>query len=389
MIFRGSRANLLRDRDAPESGRVGAIELFFDLVFVFAVTQLSHGLLAHLSMGGGIRIGLLMLAVWWAWVYTVWLTNWLDVETLPVRVMLFALMGTGLVTAMAIPQAFGNRGGVFVGAYLATQIGRSLFAVWALKRHSHGNHRNFWRITLWFIAASPLWIAGAFSVEHRLLFWAAALAIEYAGPSFLFWVPGLGRSTISDWDVEGHHMAERAAGFVIIALGESVLVTGATFAEKVWDGPGIAAFVSAFIGAVAMWWIYFNIGAERGAERITQRDDPGRSARLGYTYLHLPIVAGIIVTAAANELVLDHPLHPASPVVIACIVGGPLLYVAGVAAFKRTSAPNIPLSHQVGSAALLLMLPFAPYIDAVILGAATTAALVLIAIWEAASFRRT
>ena len=129
----GNGASLLRTRGGHESGRVGMVELFFDLVFVFAITQLSHGLLAHLDPAGALRTGFLLLAVWWVWIYTSWVTNWLDPEKIPVRLMLLALMLAGLVLSASIPKAFGEHAPWFACAYVAMQLGRTLFMLWATR----------------------------------------------------------------------------------------------------------------------------------------------------------------------------------------------------------------------------------------------------------------
>ena len=152
-------------------------------------------------------------------------------------------------------------------------------------------------------------------------------------------------------------MAERCSLFVIIALGESILITGATAAGLPWNVENGAAFVVAFMGSVAMWAVYFNIGAERASRLIASSDDPGRLARSGYTYIHILIVAGIILAAVGDELVLQHPSGHASPGAVATIVGGPALYLAGNALFKRLSAPYLPLSHLVGLGLLALLVP--------------------------------
>src|SRR5882724_6155887 len=238
MGWLAARTNQLRAREGHDHARVTYVELFFDLVFVFAVTQLSHGLLAHLTPLGALQATLLMMAVWWVWIYTSWITNWLDPERPAVRLMLFVLMAAGLVMSASIPQAFGARGAAFAGAYVFMQVGRSLFMLWALKQHDSGNYRNFQRITLWLALAALFWLAGAwFEGRQRIVLWAIAIGIEYLSPSVGMWVPGLGRSTPQDWKIDGGHLAERCALFVIIALGESLLVTGATFAEKPWSVP--------------------------------------------------------------------------------------------------------------------------------------------------------
>lgn len=381
-------ASLLRDRG--RHGQVGTIELFFDLVFVFAVTQLSHALLAHLDPLGALQVTLLMLAVWWAWIDTSWVTNWLDPERLPVRGCLLALMLAGLVLSASLPGAFGERAMAFACAYAALQVGRSLFFLWAVRRETLRHRRNFQRILAWQVVAAALWIAGAQAAPGaRLAWWAVALALESAGPLAYFYVPGLGRSSTADWDVDGHHLSERCGLFVIIALGESLLVTGATAAELAFDAANAGAFLVAFTGSVAMWWLYFDTGAERGARHFADAADPGRIARMAYTYLHLPIVAGIIVCAVGDEILLTHPGH-ADAAAVAVILGGPALYLLGNAAFKwvtnRRRTP--PLSHMAGLALLLALAAFARHGTALQLSVAAAAVLVLVAAWESVALRR-
>lgn len=387
------RLSLLRDRNRHDSGRVAMVELFFDLVFVFAVTQLSHALLAHLDAAGALRAGQLFMAVWLMWMYTTWTTNWLDPERNPVRVMLFALMAAGLLLSASIPRAFDDRGLVFGVALAAMHVGRTLFVVWAFARHGRGAQaRNFVRILCWLLLSAACWVLGALADPGlRLYWWLGAVAIEYVSPMLYFRVPGLGRSDTRDWDVDGHHMAERCALFVIIALGESLLITGATFAKMQWNLQTSAAFAAALLGSIAMWWIYFDTGAARATQRITGSDDPGRVARTAYNYLHMPIVAGIIVCAVADELVLAHPVH-AGNAAIAVILGGPALYLLGTMAFKWTTNDRRtpPLSHMLGLLLLLALAPFAfgHVFDAWMLVALTTTVLMGVAAWETVALRR-
>ncbi len=368
------------------------VELFFDLVFVFAVTQLSHRLLAHLTPHGALETLLLFLAVWWLWIYTSWITNWLDPDRIPVRLMLFAQMLGGLVLAAAIPEAFAERGLAFGAVFATLQVGRSLFMLYALRGQRFSSRRNFQRITLWLTASAAFWVLGGLAAPgERLAWWLLALAIEYCGPLVSFHVPGLGRSVTADWDIDGGHLAERCALFVIIALGESILVTGATFSELPGSAADFLGFGVALVGSIAMWWVYFDTGAERAAHRISQLTDPGRMARLAYTYLHLLIVAGIIVSAVADELVLLHPGH-AEPMGGAVLLGGPALYLAGTALFKWASNDRRlpPLSHLAGLGLLLALLPWAltGHASALVLGALTTGIVVLTAGWESLALRR-
>ena len=359
---------LLRVRKAHEHGKVSFVELFFDLVFVFAITQLSHSLLGHLTLLGLAQTALLMLAVWWVWIFTSWVTNWLDPEKLPVRLALLVLMGLGLLMSSALPQAFEARGLAFALAYVAMQVGR---------------------ILAWLSLGGGFWIAGGLAEgETRLLLWGLGLALEYASPSLGFWVPGLGRSESTDWDVEGGHLSERCALFIIVALGESVLVTGATFAEMPWSAVTVAAFLTSFVGSLAMWWLYFDSTAETGSHRIAHARDPGRLARLVYTYIHLLPVAGIVVTAVADEMVLAHPLGHASAAASAAILGGTALYLLGSLLFRWTIGGQLPWSCLLGLLALAALLPLASHLAPLWLSLATTVVLVLIAAWEASDRHR-
>ncbi len=387
---------LLRARAAPEQrvagsaeGRVTNIELFFDLVFAFAVTQLSHTLLRDPSLAGIAWTLLLFLAVWWVWICTGWVTNWLQPDRTPVRLMLLALMLPGVGLAVSLPAAAGAGGWGFALAYTAMQVGRSVFMLWALGGDSPANTRNFQRITAWLSLSGAIWLGGAALVgEPRLAAWALAAAVDYAAPAVGFWTPGLGCSTTRDWNVEGGHLAERCAQFVLLALGESLLVSGAAAAEGGVTPLHAAGFLADFTGIAAMWWVYFDTGAERGSAHIARARDPGRVARLAYTYLHMPIVAGIIAVAVADDLVLHTPLGRADGAAAALLLGGPALYLAGNLAFKAVIAGRAPLSHMVGLALLALLAGGAAHLPMLAACAAASLALAIVAAWETISLRR-
>jgi low temperature requirement protein LtrA len=382
----GQRGTLFRLTDPNQHSRVTNAELFFDLVFVFAVTQISHTLLGRFTPIGALQVLLLFLAVWWVWVYTTWITNWLDPDRTPVRILLFLLMLGGLVLSMSIPQAFEGRGIWFASAYAAMQVGRTFFLVASTPRKQMSTRMNAMRILVWLSTSAVFWIAGGIAEgQTRLELWIVALVIEYLSPAARFWVPRLGRSSIEDWAVEGGHMAERCAGFIIIALGESIVVIGATFAELDWNSANALAFLASLVGSIAMWWIYFHKGAEAGSERISKSAEPGRMARLAYTYLHMPIVAGIIVTAVADELVLSHPNgHSDLKTVLSAIVG-PLLFLIGTILFKYTVRGWLQLSHIVGIAALAVLAWFAGGLSPLWLSILTTMILLIVSVWETVS----
>jgi len=368
--------------------RVTYVELFFDLVFVFAVTQISHTLLAHFTLLGVLQVTLLFLAVWWVWVFTSWITNWLDPEQTPVRLLLFAMMLGGLVLSTSIPTAFDGRGLWFAIAYAAMQVGKTIF-LWVATPLSRPRTRmNAIRITAWLSMSAIFWIAGGLAEgQLRLLLWAIALVIEYISPAVRFWIPGYGSSAVADWVIEGGHMAERCALFVIIALGESVVVTGATFAELSWSTETVSAFVSVLAGSIAMWWIYFHKGAEAGSEEISRSSEPGRLARLAYTYLHMPIVAGIIVSAVADELVMKHPSGHSDLKTVISAIGGPLLFLIGTILFKYSFRGFLQLSHGFGIIALCVLAWFAGGLSPLLLSILATAIMIAVAAWESISLR--
>jgi low temperature requirement protein LtrA len=369
-----------------QHSRVTYAELFFDLVFVFAVTQISHTLLHHFTPVGAVEVTLLFLAVWWVWVFTAWVTNWLNPEQTPVRILLFLMMLGGLVLSTTIPTAFEGRGLWFAIAYAVMQVGRTAFWLVSTPHHWTAVRHNAIRILAWLSTSAVFWILGGLAEgETRLWLWIIALVIEYVSPAARFWVPRLGPSSLEAWAVEGGHMAERCALFIIIALGEAVVVNGATFAELSWTTENILAFVSALVGSITMWWIYFHKGAEAGSELISKSVESGKLARLAYTYLHMPIVAGIILTAVSDELVLKHPGGHSDLKTIVSAIGGPLLFLIGTILFKLSIRGFLQLSHIAGIVTLLVLSWFAGELSPLWLSVLTTAILIAVAAWESLS----
>ena len=371
---------LLRDRSGAQ--RVTNIELFFDLVYVFAVTQLSHYLLGHPTVAGALQAGLLLGMVWMLWAYTTWVTNWLDPEQMAVRLLLVALMLVSLAMSASLPRAFGNLGLWVGGAYAVQQIGRSVFMVIALR--GHPLQANFQRILAWCVISSAFAVAGGLAHgSARALLWLLAVGVDLAGGAAGFYTPGLGRSRTSDWTIEGGHFAERCQAFILIALGESIVLIGATLAQqRSVTASGVAAFIVAFTGSVALWWLYFDQSAEAAAEMIARSDDPGRLGRSAYHFIHPVMVAGIIVTAAADEQVLSDPARPASTAAAWMILGGPALFLAGHAAFKLVVWRYVSWPRLAGIALLALLAPAARAIPALALATCAAAVVTAIAVTD-------
>jgi low temperature requirement protein LtrA len=323
---------LIRRRGGEEQ-RATFFELFFDLVYVFAVTQLSHYLLADLTWAGAARAGFMLVAVYWAWNYTTWMANWFDPRTVAVRLVLVFVMLASLLMAVAVPEAFGDRGLLFAASYVALQVGRNGFVVAVTPPGPF--HQNFVRIAVWSVLSAPLWVGGGFvDGDARWLPWGAALLLDLAAPLVYYRLPGLGSAPASQWQVEGSHFAERFQLFVIIALGESIVLAGATASEAELTTAVVLALGLAFVLSTALWWLYFGQVSEAVARRISGSalTEAGRLGRDVYTYLHLPIIAGIVLSAVGIELLIAHPheeLHLAGAVV-AC--GGAALFLAGLAA---------------------------------------------------------
>jgi low temperature requirement protein LtrA len=346
------RPGLLRHRSGVQ--RVTNIELFFDLVYVFAITQLSHYLLGHADLRGALRAGLLLLMVWLVWVYTTWVTNWLDPDLMAVRLLLVALMLASLAMSVSLPRAFEDLGLWVGGAYAVQQLGRTVFMMIALR--GHPLEANFQRILAWCVASSAFAIAGGLVHGNaRALLWLGAVCVDFLGGVVGFYTPGLGRSRTSDWTIEGGHFAERCQAFVLIALGESIVIIGATLSEKPVTAANVAAFVVAFAGSVALWWLYFDQSAEDAAEKIAHSADPGRLGRSAYHLIHPVMVAGIIVVAAADQKVLSGPGATASTASAWMILGGPGLFLAGHAAFKWVVWGRVSWPRVAGVAVLALL----------------------------------
>jgi low temperature requirement protein LtrA len=377
------RRKLIRSRHGTDAAKVGFVELFFDLVFVFAVTQVSHFFLANLNIAGALQALILLLAVWWVWVFTSWVTNWLDPETTPVRIMLFLLMLAGLIVSASIPMAFAERGAWFAGAYVAMQVGRSLFTLFVLRGIDRANYRNFQRITAWLSASAAAWLAGGLSDgDSRTAYWTLAIAIELVSPAFGFWAPGIGRSQTTDWNIAGEHLAERCGLFIIIALGESVLITGSTFAGLTWTPEVLMAFVVSLTGSATMWWIYFHVGAKRATKAIEETDNPGRFGRLAYTYIHVVIVGGIMVSAAADEILLGEPGDRTGLAETLLLVGGPMLFLAGCTLFKWSTTNIVPRSHLIGFALFGIWLALSFGLPCLVVGFGALVTLIAVAILE-------
>ena len=361
------------------SQRASSLELFYDLVFVFAITQVSHLLLTHLTWAGVLQSAIVLLAVYWSWNYTTWTTNELDTETVPVRLLLLGLMLVSLLMSVAIPKAFGDQALLFAGTYVAIQVGRHSFLAFAAADSGTVERERAGRILTWFVAVGVLWIAGAFvDGTGRYVIWLVALALDYCAPFVTYWVPGRRRLPPETWNVGTEHFAERFGLFIILTLGESIVITGATTSEGLLNWKTILAFVMAFLASAAIWWLYFTSVAALGEHYLEVADHRTTLARDAYTVLHVVFVAGIILSAVGDELVIAHPVEVLPPYEVAVVAAGPAVYLLAHALFARRLTGEWYASKLLGTLACVAVGFVGLFVPALVLGAALI--LVLVAV---------
>jgi low temperature requirement protein LtrA len=336
----GIRRNLLRPEGGEQSDRVTYIELLFDLIFVLALTQLSRYLYENQSPTGACESAVLVLALWWVWVYTTWVTNWLDPARFPVRAAVIGLALVGFIMSVSIFESFGARGLTFAIAYVVLQIGRTLFMIAAVARHNRALSHDFVRVLIWLAASGVFWILGGLvPIELRIVFW-------------------------------------------LIALGESFLVTGFAFVAQESSTVGVASVLLAFVNAVTLWWLYFDHAEHAGAKAIARADKPGRLGNRAYTYTHAIIVAGIVLGSVGDKEVLGHPDDAMKVSTAIVIIGGPFLYLVGLTVFRWIVVREMLLSHIVGAALMVAAFTASAGMTPFALFALTTALLVATAAWE-------
>ena len=344
-------SSLVRPREVARA--VTPLELFFDLVYVFTVSQLAHNLLEHVDARGMAETLVLTLAVMYAWFMTVWTSNWLDGERQPVRLMLVGVMFASLLMATAISGAFGDRAGLFVVGYLAIQIGRTAFAVAAFR--GHRLHMHFVNALVWEVGTAPIWIAGiAVDGDARLALWAVATLITYGGVIAGHPLPGRKSPFSSDSQIYAEHLLERFRLFFLIALGETVLTIGNAFADQPVQAERLLVLAVAFAGTVALWWCYFHRAENIGMKAVEGADDPSRIVGLG-NYTLIAMVIGIVAIAVGDELAIAGPHDPSTLNTAILIFGGPAIFLLAQLGFMRRATGRAPRARLLACGALVLL----------------------------------
>jgi low temperature requirement protein LtrA len=355
--------------------RVTPLELFFDLVFVLAITQCT-ALMAHENSWEGLVKGMLVLGIlWWAWVGYAWLTSVVDPEEGTVRLVIFAAMAALLVAALCVPTAFDDGAGILAGAYAIVRFGQiGLFIV--ASREDPALRTSVLSLAVSTAIGVGLIAAAAFA-DGTLqgLLWALALLLDMGGPYLI---------DTEGWRLVPHHFAERHGLIVLIALGESVVAIGAGAGRGV-DGGIAAAAVVGIVVVAALWWLYFDVVALVAARRLVNAE-PGRErnaiARDSFSYLHLPMVAGIVLIALGIKKTLAHVGDDLHSVPATALLGGTALYLLAHVAFRWRNVHRFSSQRLIAAAACLALLPLAPHVAALLTLSLLAAVLTAVVLYE-------
>ncbi len=366
----------------PDDAEVRPLELFFDLVYVFALNQISHHLLEHRDWVGAGQTAILFLAVFSVWSFTAWLTSLTNTEKNPVRWMLLTTMFLGFFMNSTLGEAFGESGWLFVALYLPLQIGRNIWALrLGLEKTMHDHHG---RMLVWILGTTFLWIPGAMAEgELRLALWGAAALIDLLG--FVSGHPLPGRRTDTrHFPFVGEHLFERCRLFLLIAFGDTILVTGSTVVGVKLDVPTGLVTGVAIIGTIALWWSYFRRSEGVTMETLKNSPDPARLSRKAI-YALMGMVAGLILASVGDEIAIAHPLESTDVFTNLMIFGGPALFVLAQGWYLWRVDGDLPASRPLAFVALALLAAATLPLPKV--GAAAISVLVLIAMAVADSIK--
>ena len=360
---------------ATDEHEVTPLELFFDLVFVFALTQVTALLADDPSWGGVLRGMLVVAALWWAWSGYAHLTSAIDVDEGGVRLAMLASMGAMLFAALAVPDAFGDDAVLFGIAYLLVRLFHLVLSA-TVARDDPDRSSALLRFAPTAVTGALLIVlAGFLEGNERILVWALALAIDYLGPV----VVGVGRG----WRIAPEHFAERYGLIVLIALGESIIAIGVGAGFDL----GIGVIAAAALGIVvvsALWWLYFDVAAILARRRLIQAKgvERARLARDAYNYFHLLMVAGIVLFALGLKTTLGHVDAALDTVPAVALCGGAALYLLAHIGFLFRTTRRIFRRRTIGAILLLALIPAALAIPALAALALVSAVCSLVVVYE-------
>jgi low temperature requirement protein LtrA len=380
MMSISDQGGLLRARSGAEE-RVTPLELFFDLVFVFALTQVTGVLSDHPTWLGMLQGAALLTALWAAWGGYSWLTNAVPAEdVIPARIVIFCAMAAMFVASLAVPDAFGEYGVLFGSAYVVVWLLQVLLYVLATGREPE-QRRAMLRLAPGAVGGPVLLlVAGFLDGYAQGALWAVGLAIAYG----VAYVRG-----VSGFRVHAGHFAERHGLIVIIALGESIVAVGVG-ASGVGLGAGvIVAVVLGIALAAALWWAYFDLVRLTAEHRLSEArgEERARLARDAYSLLHLPMVAGIIFAALGIKQTLAHVGDPLGTIPAVALCGGVALYLLGHNAFRLREEGSVSVPRLVVAVLCCVLIPVAKSVPSLITLAVLALLLCALAAFETATSR--
>jgi low temperature requirement protein LtrA len=363
-----------------EGSRVTPLELFFDLVFVLALTQCT-ALMAEHPTWSGLAQGLLVLGVlWWAWVGYSWLTSVVDPEEGSVRIAMFVAMAALLVCALCVPEAFGDLALEFALAYGVVRVGQIALFVLA-SRDDPALRRSVTGLAVGTAIGVGLLVAASFfdGLAQGAL-WAIALLLDMGEP-YLFGSEG--------WKLVPSHFAERHGLIIIIALGESIVAIGVGADRVGVDAGVIGAAVLGIAVAAAIWWLYFDVVAlvaERRLSHATEGRERNEIARDSFSYLHFPMVAGIVLVALGLKKTLEGVDDPLKTVIALALLGGAAVYLLAHVAFRWRNVHRFSTQRLICAMALVAFVPLAVELPSVVTLAILATALGVLIGFEARQF---
>ena len=351
----GGTAGLVRRLDG--SSRATLLELLFDVVFVAALAQTSKLLADQESWAQGAAVMLMLIAIWWTWSVTSTTTEFYDPQQRPIQVILMVAMVGSVGMAASLPMITGAQAATFALAYVGTHVVRGIVLLGTLYRQQHRSTlARAARFLFWFLVSGVLWIVGALTDSGRWWFWSIAIAIDLISAAARYPTPGLGRVPLDQYDRTTAHLGERYQQFVILALGDIILVPTLELSRSEFDGLRITALICGFVIMLLLWQVYvFRAGEllETAAAAV-----PGRSTRIA-PYTHLVLLVGVAVTAASFDLVVDRPTGSTPVRWLTLIIGGPLLFVLGRVLFTYLLSARMPWRQAACPLLPLLLLPWA------------------------------
>ncbi|WP_157744660.1 low temperature requirement protein A [Micromonospora viridifaciens] len=363
------------------------MELFFDVVFVFAFTRFSERLVENFTLLNSWTTLVLMLAMWWLWYRTVWTTNRYDPDRPAIQLMVIVTMLGSLLMSVAVPAAaLTERGAVFAWVFVTVQVLRQLWLVRLDGKDGYPRLVNI-RILFWTAMSAVPWIAGTFARDGtRLAVWTVAVLIDYGGGILDFPTPRLGRAGLRVQPIAEEHLTERCRQLLIIALGEAVLASGIQFSPYGFQRDRTVALLVAFLITVLLWQLYhYRAGALLRAA-IASASAPARIGELA-AYAHLVMVIGVSLSAVGDTLIITHPSGHTEWTAVAVIFGGPALFLVGRSMLDHAVFSHVSWSRPIGVLLLAALAPAALRLPPVVVAMVAAAVLAAIALSNVVAWR--